>query len=150
MPVAPCNALSVVGDCFLFCSLIVFCLRSGAGKRPFRRFQVEQSRDHSGHLLLFLLLRKFLWCASQEAGNLLYNLCCDCMKRLILLPRERSALFNKGLQFLPANLFKALAEREDRRHHALRLEFAAESLRPRHYNLFRRGYYCGAVRSLAL
>ena len=55
----------------------IFLLGFGAGKRLLRRFEVKQSRNRLGHLLLLLLFWKVLELASQGASNLLHELCCN-------------------------------------------------------------------------
>jgi hypothetical protein len=76
-PIFALTLVSFVTASLTFASFIGFVLRSGAGYRPFRRFQVEQTRHRSSHLLLFLLLWKFLELTRQEAGHFLDNLGCD-------------------------------------------------------------------------
>jgi hypothetical protein len=57
--------------------------------------QGEKGAPLACHLLLLLLFRKVVEFASQGAGDSLYDLSCNAVKQLILLPVKRPVLSSK-------------------------------------------------------
>ena len=100
---------------------------TGAGKRLFWRFQVEEPLDDGGHLFLVHFLWSLLEFASEEAGNSTSNALRCFLEHMILVSRKRPAFVLKGVKFLPANFIQTLAQGDDRRDDTLGLQLALET-----------------------